>query len=57
MLCTAVGHGQNQKNILDSLHAVNLNRKAIPLVQNGLLTQALDSFNVSLNLRKKLLGS
>jgi CHAT domain-containing protein/Tfp pilus assembly protein PilF len=48
---------QNQRNISDSIRAVNLNRKAIQLFQNGLLPQALDTFTVSLNLRKKIWGN
>jgi CHAT domain-containing protein len=57
MLYTLSSLGQNQNNFSDSIRAVNLNRKAIQLFQNGLLTQALDSFNVSLNLRKRLWGN
>ena len=50
-------HGQNQNFISDSIKAINLSRKAISLYQKGLNTQALDTFYLSLELRKKLYGS
>lgn len=51
------GQSKNQNYISDSITAVNLNRKAISLYQKGLNTQALDTFYLSLELRKKLYGS
>ena len=50
-------HSQNENFISDSLNSINLNREAIFLYQKGLHTQALDTFFVSLNLRKKLYGN
>jgi CHAT domain-containing protein len=49
--------GQRESHISDSIRAVHLNRKAIQLYQNGLLIQSLDSFYLSLNLRKKIWGN
>jgi CHAT domain-containing protein len=48
--------GQNQNFTSDSIQALNLNRKAIQLYQKGFHTMALDTFFVSLNIRKKLYG-
>ena len=55
--------GQNQNLISDSIQIVNYNQKAIELYQkaielydDGLHTQALDTFFESLNIRKKLYG-
>jgi CHAT domain-containing protein/tetratricopeptide (TPR) repeat protein len=48
---------QNQYSSIDSIHAVNLTKKAIHLFQNGMYTQALDTYQVSLEIRKKLWGT
>lgn len=48
--------GMNQNFYADSIRARDLNRSAVLLYQNGLHTQALDTFFLSLELRKKLYG-
>ncbi len=48
---------QNQYFLSDSIKAVDLNRSAIQLYREGLYTQALDSFSLSLELRKKIWGA
>ena len=56
VLFPLLGLGQNQYHISDSIRAVNLNKKAYILAENGKLTQALDTFSLSLSIRKKLWG-
>ena len=48
--------GRNQNFYTDSIRARDLNRNAVLLYQKGLHTQALDTFFLSLELRKKLYG-
>ncbi len=48
---------QNSSFISDSIQSVSLYKEAISFYQKGLYTKALDTFNESLNLRKKLFGS
>jgi len=48
--------GKDQNFYADSIRARDLNRNATLLYQNGLHTQALDTFFLSLELRKKLYG-
>ena len=56
MLSTSFSFGQNQNNLSDSIQAVNLNKHAAQFFQNGLYTQALDSYNASLDIRKRIWG-
>ena len=57
MLISFSSISKDQFTVSDSIQAVNLSKKAIQLLQEGLLIQSLDSFTVSLNIRKKLWGS
>jgi len=49
--------GQNSNFTSDSIQAVTFYREAISFYQKGLYTKALDTFNESLNLRKKIYGT
>ncbi len=56
LLIPNINFGQHNSFASDSIRSMELRRKAIQYYQKGLHTQALDTFFLSLELRKKLYG-